>query len=398
MGSGDLDGAGGGGGGWYGGGGGGGVVEAGGGGGGSGHARADATGVSLTAGVQSGDGQVTITAAKSSALFRLAGASRYETAIAGSQFTFADEDAGAVVLARGDGFADALPGGALATTVDGPMLLTAPTALRADTLAEIQRVLPGGGTVYLLGGKGALSAAVELALAGAGFDAVRVAGADRYATALAIGDRVQVELGESAKHLFVATGTDFPDGLAAATAASAYNYRGSTSPGVVLLSKGTVLTDPVMDYLQDAFIASYDSEIIAVGGPAVTAIDNLAGCDDDSDIYCITGANRFETALNLAKFEFPAGSGVTGFGVATGLNFPDALAGSAILGRASHPLLLSAATAMPSTSLSYIGNLRAAEDALTGLVLGGTGVVSTTTADVICGAAGVGATSCDISP
>lgn len=54
------------------------------------------------------------------------------------------------VLATADAFADSLAGAAL--TADGPLLLSAAASLTPATAAELDRVLPTGATVYVLGG------------------------------------------------------------------------------------------------------------------------------------------------------------------------------------------------------------------------------------------------------
>ena len=94
----------------------------------------------------------------SGAVTRLSGPDRFATAIAVSRDSFPEDDsAAAVVLARGDdpnGFADALAGGPLAVDRDGPLLITNPDQLFDAVAAEIDRVLPDGATVYLLGGTG----------------------------------------------------------------------------------------------------------------------------------------------------------------------------------------------------------------------------------------------------
>lgn len=117
-----------------------------------------------------------------------------------SQSLFADGRAGAVVLARGDTFPDALGASALTTEVDGPLLLTPPDRLADDTRNEIARALPDGGTVYLLGGTTALTRGVERELDDLGYRTPRFPGRDRVETAamiarfLGVGPRPQVLL------------------------------------------------------------------------------------------------------------------------------------------------------------------------------------------------------------
>ena len=149
------------------------------------------------------------------ALLRVAGADRGATSVAASQTGFpAAHSASTVVLARSDTFADALSGTPLAVSKRGPLLLTSSTALSTAT-RQMQRVLPVGGTVYLLGGNSALSPAVASSVTALGFPIVRISGPDRFAPPA----QVAGVLGNPAT-VFEADGTNFPDALSAGTAAA----------------------------------------------------------------------------------------------------------------------------------------------------------------------------------
>lgn len=108
------------------------------------------------------------------------------SAVAVSAARFADDSAAHVVLVRDDDPADALSGSPL--TADGPMLLTASGALPDATRAELLRVLPDGGTVYVLGGPAAVTDAVTSEIRNAGLDPRRLAGTDRVLTSVAVAD------------------------------------------------------------------------------------------------------------------------------------------------------------------------------------------------------------------
>ena len=114
----------------------------------------------------------------------LAGAGRVQTAVAVSQENFPDPHTATVaVLATEGNFADALAGTPLAVAATGSVLLTATDQLNTDTADELTRLLPGGATVYLLGGQAALSDTIEQAVTDLGFTPQRLAGASRYDTA-----------------------------------------------------------------------------------------------------------------------------------------------------------------------------------------------------------------------
>jgi putative cell wall-binding protein len=273
---------------------------------------------------------------------RLAGADRVETSIAASQDLFGrrwanpDEPpiAAGAVLARSDVFADALAGGPLAAALDVPLLLTAGDELDPRTLAELQRMLqteaPGfvpGSVIHLLGGPAALGPKVASALVAAGFRVVRHAGADRYATAVAIAEAI----GDPSEVLLV-TGRDFPDGLSAGAAAAARH-------GALLLTDGARMPASTAAYLA----AHASRPVTAVGGPAAAAAPGRAS---------VVGADRYLTARAVAERLFPARVRVAG--LASGTSFPDALVGGSHIGHLDGPLLLTARTAVSDDVRSYL--------------------------------------------
>ena len=71
------------------------------------------------------------------------------------------ESLGGRVPQLSDLFPDALAGVPFAGASAGPLMITPPTQLDSRVAAEIQRILPVDKPVYLLGGAGALSQAVE---------------------------------------------------------------------------------------------------------------------------------------------------------------------------------------------------------------------------------------------
>ena len=278
---------------------------------------------------------------------RIAGADRVSTAVAVSASAFpAAHTASAVVLARSDQFADALAGGPLAAGNHGPLLLTSSASLDTATAAEISRVLKAGGTVYMVGGTAALGPAVASAISTLGFTPVRVSGADRFGTALAIAAR----LGNPST-IFEADGTGFPDALSAVPAAIAER-------GAILLTGGSTQTAATAAYLRAHPGAHY-----AVGGPASTA---------DPSAIALVGADRYATSAAVAFAIFPA---TTGISVANGTSFPDALAAGPIAGAAGEPLVLVAPTGgLPEPVSAYLSTRGTSVSATQ--VFGGTAAVS----------------------
>ena len=255
---------------------------------------------------------------------RLSGSDRYATATAISQAEFPSGGASAVVLARGDDYPDALVGAPLAAAKNAPLLLTSGAVLPAPTKAELQRVLPAGATVYILGGTTAVPSSVEAELTALGYRAVRYSGPDRFATAVAVADALGAP-----STVLLASGSNFPDALAAGPAAA-------KTHGVVLLTSGSQMPSSTA-----AYMSAHPGIAFAIGGPAAAA---------DTSATPIAGADRYATAAAVAAKFFPHPT-IVGF--ATGANFPDALAGGALMARNGDPLLL-AGGSLPTSTSSYL--------------------------------------------
>jgi glucose/arabinose dehydrogenase/putative cell wall-binding protein len=84
----------------------------------------------------------------------------------------------------------------------------------------------------------------------------------------------------------------------------------------------------------------------------------------------IAGSDRYATAAALSRTAFP--SGASRVFVATGTDFPDALAGGAVAGRDANPVLLVQPGAIPAATRTELDRLNPQSI----VVLGGTGAVS----------------------
>ena len=280
---------------------------------------------------------------------RIAGSSRLATAIGASQDQFPTSgSATAVVLARSDTFPDALAGGPLAAKVGGPLLLTPPTGLDPAVQAEIVRVAAPGSTIYILGGPSAISATVDTKLTGLGFVPKRLAGTSRFGTAVAIADA----MGDPTT-VFEATGLNFPDALAGGPAAI-------KTGGVILLTNGAAQSTETAAYLT----AHPGGTHYALGGPAAKA---------DPTATSLAGDDRFWTSEAVAVTFFQSAATV---GVATGLNFPDALAAGSDLAAKGAPLLLVPGTGSLPEPIAVDLFGRSSAGSTNVLLFGGTASVS----------------------
>ena len=138
----------------------------------------------------------------------------------------------------------------------------------------------------------------------------RIAGPDRYATSLAIAQTYF----PAAKNVFVATGTNFPDALAAGPWASVQQAP--------ILLVGSQITANQQAYLQKLGSPS----ITILGGAGAVSAQVEAQLTQFGSVQRISGANRYETAEKIA-LQFGKANKVY---LATGTGFADALAGGGV--------------------------------------------------------------------
>jgi hypothetical protein len=143
-------------------------------------------------------------------------------AAAVSDAVYFDDEARHAVIARDDDFADALAGSALGWGI-GPLLFTQRTGpLAGPTRAELQRVLPHGSTVYLLGGTAALPDTLDDELRALGYQPRRLFGQTREGTAAAVADEV-IRLGQlRVSAVLLARANEWPDAVTGGSIAAWY--------------------------------------------------------------------------------------------------------------------------------------------------------------------------------
>jgi putative cell wall-binding protein len=218
-----------------------------------------------------------------------------ETALAVSAARFVGGDAEQVVLARDDIFADSLAGAPLSDF--GPLLLTAPDTLPASVRAEIDRVLPTGGRVYLLGGQQAVSSAVESQLRDAGYEVTRLFGASRVETAVAVAQEVR-RLNPDGTEVALARADEWADSVTGGAWAALY--------GVPLLVTASTELHPAV---AQALRGLGAHELFVLGGRSAISdeveSDALGqmprGPDGWRTSERLAGANRADTALAVAE-------------------------------------------------------------------------------------------------
>lgn len=247
---------------------------------------------------------------------RHAGDGRVETATALSAVSRPDVGAArTVILARADAYPDALAGSPLSAALDAPLLLTGRDALHPAAADEIRRLAPH--RAVILGGLGAIGRGVVKDLAGLGItDVERVAGTDRFDTAGQVAARVP------GHHVYLVEGTNpdpargWPDAVST-SALAAHTRRPILLTGRDRLPGGTVAA------LEELEV----TDVTIVGGRAAVS-DAVAAEIEDLGISVerIAGNTRYDTSRLVAEAAVEAGADPRRPWLATGENWPDALA------------------------------------------------------------------------
>lgn len=214
-----------------------------------------------------------------------------------SQALYPDEADGAdvVLVARDDGFADALASAALQGTLLAPLLLTPTAALPQSVESEIARL--GASRVVILGGTGAVSPAVEARLRQLGPNVDRIAGPDRITTAAAIAaEAVETSEAPSDVAIVVRAFGEGSAGYADALAAGGLSTAGFGLP--ILLTETERLSAATAAFISDNGIR----EVWVLGGRAAVSDAAFAEIDALVDVAeRVSGSDRFGTALAAAR-------------------------------------------------------------------------------------------------
>ncbi|MDH6182610.1 putative cell wall-binding protein [Microbacteriaceae bacterium SG_E_30_P1] len=271
---------------------------------------------------------------------RVAGANRYEVAVNISEGAY-PETAPVVYVASGENYPDALSAGPAAAFEGGPLLLVKPGELPASVSAEIARLQPS--KIVVVGGILSVTEGVYNDLAALTDETVRIAGANRYEVSRNV---AEYAFGSADVPLvYVATGEKFPDALSAGGAA------GSKDAPVVLVRGSASDLDADTAALLDS-LGTTDTRVL--GGEASVTPGVFEDIAAISTAVRLGGSDRYQAAraVNSDAFE----SADRAF-IATGLNFPDALAGSAWAAAAAAPMYVAPGTCVTAGVLADLETL-----------------------------------------
>ena len=270
-----------------------------------------------------------------------------------------------VVLVNDNSFADGLAAASLANSLTAVILLTEAAALPTSTISTLETLATanycdGQIDVTIVGGASAVSNDVPGQLIGHDdVDSVNsVGGADRYATSLEV---ATAALGDVSKTVIIATGQNFPDALAAGVLAH-------KEDAPIILHDGSTPSAAVVKFLTDKGIT--DAYIICGTSAVPQAIEDALSDTLGIDVERLGGADRFATAVAVAG-ELGYGTGVV---LASGRNFPDALAAAPLAAASQARILLVEVGSIPAATAAW--HLAKADTLVSVWAVGGTSVVS----------------------
>ena len=293
-------------------------------------------------------------------IIRIFGKSRYLTAIAAADHLKEKNGISTfdkIVIASGDGFPDALSASYLAYKKDAPILLYGKSA-EGTIVDYINDNLSPGGTVYIVGGKGAVPLEVEDKIDGR---VKRLSGSNRYATNLAVLNEAGVE-GED---LLIASGNGFADALSASAAKRP------------IFLVGTSLNSDQVKYLNDN-ASKMSGQFYVIGGKGAVSYDIEDVIMEYGTVKRLSGKTRYLTSIAVAN-EFFQGN-VDTVVIANGNNFPDGLSGGPIAAAYDAPLVL-----VVDNISDHAESYFKAKDSYRLVIMGGKGVISDETAERIFG-------------
>lgn len=271
-----------------------------------------------------------------STIARIDGADRYEAAINVSKSHWPAGSADTVWVVTGENYPDALSAGPAAIAGHDPILLTPPNALPDSVRDEIVRL--GASKIIIVGGAASVSDNAMAELTAVIPDTMRISGRDRYE----VSRQVARYAFNSLPHLdvFVATGTKYPDALAAGAVAGPYG-----APVILVDGAAASLDDETSKLLADL---GADSVTIA-GGPNSVSTQIETQLSAITRTGRVTGADRYEVAANLN--EDGVGDSPLAY-LVTGEKFPDALTGAASAGGFTAKLYLAHPDCVPAGTIT----------------------------------------------
>lgn len=200
----------------------------------------------------------------------------------------------------------------------------------------------------------------------------RLGGANRYATAVAVSSAVWDDGAAYGRHVYVASGENFPDALAGGPAAA------SQGAPLLLVPQTGTLPSVVANELK-RLKPSYITIFGGTGAVSAGMATQLKTFADAKEVYREAGRDRYETAMRLANYATTWSGSTPNYPdvvyVANGATFADALSGGAAAALNGAPLLLTPRDRLNDWTAGALAQIQPAKI----IALGGTGAISSNT-------------------
>lgn len=265
--------------------------------------------------------------AKDRPFTRISGSNRFQTAVEISKRVLdaneLEKENKIVVLANGYSFIDALPGGVLANSASGTLLLTNQGEIPKETMDEINRINPN--IIYILGGNSSISEDTEEKLKQYVDNVIRLGGKNRYETSELISEEIS-------KH------SDVSGYLVASEVADAV---ASSS-----LAKGDKPLILINNNSPSTYLKEKEAPKTVLGGKSSISDNTFK---DIGATKRISGKNRFETSLNISK-----ASGYKNTALVNGYSFIDGLAAGTLSFKKEAAIILTDGENLDSNSREFL--------------------------------------------
>lgn len=184
----------------------------------------------------------------------------------------------------------------------------------------------------------------------------RFGGSDRYATSAKVSSMLKANVDVA----YLSSGTSFPDALSGAALAA------KTDSPVLLVKKGSIPGS-----VQAELTRLNPNRIVVLGGSSVVndaVMKSAERFTRSGEVTRLSGADRYKTSAAIAA-TYP--SGLERVYVATGRDYPDALAGGALAGRLDVPVIYTSPDGIPPAVAEQLERINPGKI----VVLGGTSAV-----------------------
>lgn len=300
---------------------------------------------------------------------RVAGPSRAATAVALSRSVRPTGTARTALIARADAYPDALTGAPLAQKLGAPLLLTGRDRLDPVVAAELDRLRVR--EVVVLGGQAAVSDGVirELQARSSVQEVRRIAGSDRFDTARRIAEEV------GGTDVYVVEGASADPNRGWPDAVSVSGLAARQQRPILLVTTG-LLPDGTRSALER--LGAQRATVVGGTGAVSNGVERAVrdALSGPQQVTRVAGRTRYATSVEVAELAIADGARPASTWIATGQNWPDALAAGPAAAAAGGILILSPGT-VPDATTGTTAFLRTTVPAgAVPRIVGGTGAIT----------------------